>query len=98
MDDYDEKRLHDSMRIVGLRATVTAVGLLKLTRELVDAGVLQEAALDRIKTAMVKELSLNKPAAISKEEYERNMRKRLDGLFAGEQKLEPVPDPAAAPA
>jgi hypothetical protein len=95
MDQREDKRLHDSMRIVGLRATVTAVGLLRLTRELVDAGVLDEAALDRIKTAMVKELAINKPPAAPKDEYERNMRARLDGLFAGEQKLEPVP-PAAA--
>jgi hypothetical protein len=94
MDELEEKRLHDSMRIVGLRATVTAVGLLKLTRELVDAGVLSEAALDRIKTSMVKELAINKPPAVPKEQYERDMRKRLDALFAGEQKLEAVP-PAA---
>jgi hypothetical protein len=94
MDELDEKRLHDSMRIVGLRATVTAVGLLTLTRELVDAGVLSEAALDRIKTSMVKELAINKPPAQSKEQYERDVRKRLDDLFAGARKLEAVP-PAA---
>ncbi|THD82708.1 MAG: hypothetical protein E7812_01115 [Phenylobacterium sp.] len=91
MDEREEKRLHDSMRIVGLRATVTAVGLLKLTGELVRAGVLDDEAVGRIKQAMVKELSLTRPPSSDKAEFERSMRHRLDGLFAGSEKLEPVP-------
>jgi hypothetical protein len=85
MDEREEARLHDSVNLVGLRAHATAVGFLTLTSELVRAGVLEEAAVDRIKDAIVKELSLSRSRASSKEEFERSTRERLDGLFAGRE-------------
>jgi hypothetical protein len=90
MEEREEKRLHDSVRMVGLRATVTAVGLLTLVGELVKAGVLDEAAVGRIKDAIVKEITLGGPT-VGREEYERTIRQRIDGLFTGEQRLESVP-------
>ena len=95
MDEREEMKLHDALRLTGVRATVTAVGLLKLTGELVRAGVLDESAIGRIKEAMIKELSLGRPPSAKKEEFEENMRRRLDALFSGEEKLGPVtPAPA----
>jgi hypothetical protein len=84
MDERAEKRLHDSIDLLGMRAQATTVGYLTLTRELVKAGVLDEAALDRIKDAVVKELCLSRPAAATREAFERTVRMRLDALFAGE--------------
>lgn len=97
MDEREEERLHDSVSLVGLRAHATAVGLLKLTSELVRAGVLEEAAVDRIKDAIVKELSLSRSRAASKEEFERSTRTRLDSLFAGSEPLGEEPPKEMAP-
>ena len=88
MDERAEERLHDEVSLVGLRAQATAVGLLKLTSELVRAGVLDEAAVTRIKEAIVKELSLTRSRSSSKDEFERSTRARLDALFAGEAQVE----------
>jgi hypothetical protein len=87
MDERDEARLHDSVNLVGLRAHATAVGFLTLTTELVRAGVLEQAAVDRIKDAIVKELSLSRSRSASKEEFERSTRERLDALFAGDERV-----------
>lgn len=97
MNEREEQRLHDSVSLVGLRAHATAVGFLTLTTELVRAGVLEEAAVDRIKDAIVKELSLSRSRAASKDEFERNTRARLDGLFAGHEHLGQEPPKEMAP-
>lgn len=91
MDEREEARLHDNVSLVGLRAHATAVGLVKLTAELVRAGVLEEAAVDRIKDAIVKELSLSRGRAVSREEFERSTRARLDAIFTGEQPVGDAP-------
>jgi hypothetical protein len=69
------------------RAHGTAVGLLQLSAELVRAGVLDEAAVDRIKNAIANDLALSRPGSISKEEFRRTTRLRLDRLFSGEDSL-----------
>jgi hypothetical protein len=97
MDELEEERLHDSVNLVGLRAHATAVGLLKLTAELVRAGVLEQAAVDRIKEAIVKELSLSRSRSASKQEFERSTRMRLDALFAGDLPLGEQPPKEMAP-
>jgi hypothetical protein len=78
----DEKSLHETVGMIGLRAQATAIGLLQLSAELVNAGVLDCSALERIKTAIVKDLSLTRPRRREREEYEREVRQRLDHLFA----------------
>ena len=100
MDDLDEKRIHDSVNLVGLRAHATAVGFLTLTRELARAGVLDEAAVERIKESIVKELSLGRSRATSAEEFERATRHRLDLLFSGKEPVgeNPPPEMADGPA
>lgn len=97
MDERAEKRLHDSIDLLGMRAQATTVGFLTLARELVKAGVLDEAALSRIKEAIVKELCLSRPAAASREAFERTVRLRLDGLFAGEDSVGRQPPSEMAP-
>lgn len=82
MDEREEKRLHDSVGLIGLRAQATAVGLLQLVAELRRAGVLDDGAVARIKDAIAKDLALGRPNHTPKEEYEASIRRRLDELFA----------------
>jgi hypothetical protein len=91
MRDTEEQRIHDSVALIGLRAHATSVGLVTLTAELVRAGVLDDAAVDRIKDAIVKELSLSRARSAVKDEFERSTRKRLDGLFAGKEPFGDLP-------
>ncbi len=91
MNESEEQRIHDSVALIGLRAHATSVGLVKLTAELVRAGVLDEAAVTRIKEAIVKELSLTRARSARKEEFERSTRQRLDALFAGKEHFGDLP-------
>ncbi|HZZ30435.1 MAG TPA: hypothetical protein VFE10_00455 [Phenylobacterium sp.] len=81
MDDLQERRIHDSIGIAGLRAHATAVGLLQLSLELVRAGVLDANAIGRIKDAITHELVLQRPRSAPKLEFEQSIRSRLDSLF-----------------
>lgn len=106
--DMDERRLHQTVSLVGLRAQATAIGLIQLTSELVRAGVLDEEAVARIKGAIARDLMLSPPASVKKSEFEAWVRCRLDTLFACEAPTigqaphppgaEQVPDPGAASA
>jgi hypothetical protein len=82
MDQAEERKLHDQVGFVGLRAQATAVGFIQLCTELCRAGLLDEAAVGRIKEAIAKELALSRPRAAYQAEFER-ARKRLDDLFDG---------------
>ena len=91
MEQDEERKLHEGIGFLGIRAQATMVGFVKLADELVRAGVIDQAALDRIKDAIVKELSLTRPPASPREDFERNTRRRLDALFAGDEKVGPIP-------
>jgi hypothetical protein len=88
MDESEEQRLHETVSFVGLRAQATAVGLLQLSAELVRAGVLDKAAVDRIKDAIAKDISLSRPRSVSRDEYMGMVRERLDGLFDARDSVE----------
>jgi hypothetical protein len=91
MEESEEGRVHEAIGFVGLRAHATAVGLLQLSAELVRAGVIDEAAITRIKDAIARDISLSRPRSASKEEYEATVRRRLDALFSGRETLGPGP-------
>ena len=93
MDELKERRLHESVEFVGLRAQATAVGLLQLCAELVRVGVLDDQALTTIKDAIAKDIALSRPRSAPREDYERSIRERLDGLFAGKESLSDSPPP-----
>jgi hypothetical protein len=97
MDARAGKEVHDLINFVGLRAQATAVGLIQLTAELVKAGVLQDDAVTRIKAAIANELELSRPSTVSKAEFDRTTRRRLDRLFAGDEKLASGPGPDDQP-
>ena len=86
MDQAEERKLHDQVGFVGLRAQATAVGFIQLCTELCAAGVLDEAAMGRIKDAIAKELALSRPRSAYQDELERS-RSRLDDLFAGRTEI-----------
>lgn len=81
----EDKQLHDSIDLVGMRAQATTVGLIQLAVELQKAGVLDETAVDRIKEVIANEISLNRPRAIPPERFHEHLRTRLDRLFSGEE-------------
>lgn len=95
MDQAEERKLHDAVGFVGLRAQATAVGFIQLCAELCRAGLLDEAAMDRIKDAIAKELALSRPRANFHLELETS-RKRLDDLFAGRVEIWRSPPGEAA--
>jgi hypothetical protein len=85
MDDRTERRLHDSMRFLGLRATPTAAGLFKLVGELERAGVLDATAVVRIKTAMIKDLCLAAPPHMRTGDFEDQIGLHLTRLLSGDE-------------
>ena len=89
-----QKKLHFDLTNVGLRAHATAAGLLQLCMELRDAGILDEAAIDRIKSAIACDIEVSAPRSVATLDYRRNIRSRLDRLFAGEERIgdaDPLP-------
>ena len=84
MGYVEDKRLHDMIELVGMRAQATTVGLIQLSVELKRAGILDEAAIGRIKDAIGKEICLNRPKSIPQEHFRETLAKRLDRLFASE--------------
>lgn len=87
MGYVEDKRLHDTIDLVGMRAQATTVGLIQLSVELRRAGVLDEHAIGRIKDSIAKEICLNRPKSISEEHFRDSLQCRLDRLFAGEEQV-----------
>lgn len=85
MGYVEDKKLHDLIDLVGMRAQATTVGLVQLSTELRRVGVLDQAAIDRIKEAIAKEICLTRPKSIPQEHFLANLKSRLDRLFAGEE-------------
>jgi hypothetical protein len=85
------KKLHETLDLLGMRAQATAAGMIQMAVELARAGVIDDAALSRIKDAVYGEISLRRPASVSREEYDRTMRRRLDALFSGEETIGTTP-------
>ncbi|AOH83121.1 hypothetical protein AWL63_03165 [Sphingomonas panacis] len=83
---YDQqKRLHWELTNVELRAQATAVGLVQLCIELRRANVLAEPALERIKDAIADEVAVAAPRVTASKNYRKDVRSRLDRIFAGDQ-------------
>jgi hypothetical protein len=83
----EHKKLHFDLTNVGLRAQATAAGLVQLCKELQGAGVLDDAALHRIKGAIADDIVVTAPRSARKDDYRMQVCERLDLIFSGEQKL-----------
>ncbi len=79
----EDKKLHYELGNVGLRAQATAAGFLQLCAELRDAGVLGEDAIERIKERIARDITLSAPRSTTADEHKRDVKTRLDRLFAG---------------
>lgn len=92
----EQRRIHESLELLGVRAQAAAIGMIQISIELNRVGVLDEAALGRIKDAIFGEISLSRPVSIAREEYEKTVRRRLDALFSGTETLRGPPLAAVA--
>ena len=95
MAEREDRRVHDLLDFVGVRAHVTATAVLQICGELRRAGVFDDAALDRIKDAMAKEIALARSRGVFSAEY-AHARTRLDELFAGRTALPKGPEDSSA--
>ncbi len=77
----DARQLHGSIDFIGLRAHATSVGLIQLCAELMRAGVLDGPAIQRIKDAIQREISVSNPRSMAREDFERTLKERLDAIF-----------------
>jgi len=75
------RELHQTLEFIGLRAHATTVGLLQLSAELVRAGLLDDAAIERIKDAIHREITVARPRSYNRAEFAETLRQRLDALF-----------------
>lgn len=82
-----DKKLHYDLTNVGLRAQATAAGLVQLCVELRRAGIIDNDALDRIKISIADEIVVCAPRPVDRSGYRRDIRDRLDRLFAGLERL-----------
>lgn len=82
-DDQTERarELHRTLEYIGLRAHATTVGFLQLSAELVRAGVLDNDAIQRIKDAIYREISVSRPRSYNRAEFEEMLKQRLDAIF-----------------
>lgn len=79
--DAAVRERHRTLDFVGLRAHATAVGLIQLCEELLNAGVLSADGLDRIKDAICSELAIGKRARVSDQrEFDHMLRRRIDAV------------------
>ncbi|HEX4738633.1 MAG TPA: hypothetical protein VH331_13835 [Allosphingosinicella sp.] len=85
MDQREDRRLHDAMDFIGLRALATAAGLIQICTELERAGIFDDGAIGRIKQAMAREIALSHRGSYEVE-FQRAVQ-RLDALFAGREEL-----------
>ncbi|WP_375394194.1 hypothetical protein [uncultured Sphingomonas sp.] len=82
MDRHEEaRRLNSDLSLVGLRAQATAVGLVQLCAELLQAGVLDDQAIGRIKTAIADQIVVSYKPKRGREDFEAALLRRLDKLF-----------------
>src|SRR5579871_5717523 len=93
----EQKRLHFDLTNVGLRAQATAAGFVQLCQELQHAGVLQEDALARIKSAIADEITLCGPRNAKTDDYRQSICRRLDMIFAGRSHVGSAYELAPAP-
>ena len=81
MTDSVDRHMHSELNLLGFRSRAAVVGPLQLTKELRQAGVIDGAATDRVRDAVVDELALMRPRHSSSPELRESLRNRLDALI-----------------
>jgi hypothetical protein len=96
MNEQDHHRVHLALEFLGMRAQATAMGLVQLCTELRRAGVIDQAAVDRVKESIAEEIAEHAPRTVAKQQYLRDIRGRLDRIFAGDEPIGAGPVAGAA--
>lgn len=86
----EQQKLHHDLKNVGLRAQATAAGLVQLCKELQAAGVIDDAAVTRVKNAIADEIALTAPRPMLRADFRKEVCERLNGIFSGAEKLGPA--------
>jgi hypothetical protein len=96
INEQDHRGVHLALEFLGIRAQATAMGLVQLCLELRRAGVIDEAAVDRVKQAIAEEIVEHAPRTVVKNQYLTDIRGRLDRIFAGDEPIGAGPVAGAA--
>ncbi len=81
MDTLSSKKLHSEVSLAGFRAHAATVGLLQLIRELRRVEVLDDAAVGRVRDAVVADLALSRPVHETESAFRERLKARLDRLL-----------------
>ena len=80
--DIVARERHYTLDLIRLRAHATTVGLVQLCEELLNAGVLSVEGLDRIKDAILTELTVGKRERVARQSnFDETLRSRIDAVF-----------------
>ena len=82
MTETADRHLHSELNLLGFRSRAAVVGLLQLTKELRQAGLIDDAATNRVRDAVVDELALMRPRHASSTQLRKSLQNRLDALIA----------------
>lgn len=93
MEPSETRKLRESIDLLGIRTQAAAVGMIQIAIELRRAGMLDEAAIGRVKDAILGDLMLSRPPSGDPAGYEQSLRKRLDALFTGRESMGGKPPP-----
>jgi predicted nucleic acid-binding protein len=79
--DSVARERHRTLDFIGLRAHATTVGLIQLCEELLNAGILKQDGLDRIKAAIISELTVSNVRISNQKSYDETIKRRIDAIF-----------------
>lgn len=79
--DSVARERHRTLDFIGLRAHATTVGLIQLCEELLNAGILKQDALDRIKGAIISELTVSNSRISNQSGFDEVLKRRIDAIF-----------------
>src|SRR3546814_9371249 len=77
----DSDRVRADLDAIGMRASGSAVGLLQLLKELLDARVLGHDAVERIREAIIADVAGARPRSQTQDDFEKRERERMDHLL-----------------
>lgn len=86
----EQKKLYQDLKNVGLRAQATSAGLVQLCRELKAVGVLDDAALGRVKCAVADQIALAAHRPTLRANYQQEIMRYLDAIFSGKENVSAV--------
>lgn len=79
--DSMARERHRTLDFIGLRAHATTVGFIQLCEELMNSGILEQDGLDRIKSAIISELSVTNSRISNQAHFDETLRRRIDSIF-----------------